>query len=103
MSLLDKISLAYKIVSTTVENLPYIVREASSAIYSAATAKEAPALDARGIPTNACPVCGGNILTVDVIFDNNYEISFYMFDAMCAQCGTLVTAPTPENLVREDV
>ena len=55
-------------------------------------------MDARGIPTSECPDCGGNILRIDAIFDQDYEVAFYMLDAECAQCGTLVTAPTPLDL-----
>ena len=103
MSLLNKISFAFRVMSITAENLPHMVTGAWEAIYSAAVSKPEPVLDARGIPTNACPKCGGNIITVDVIFDDEYTVSYYMYDAKCAQCGTLLTAPTPENLVREDI
>lgn len=57
-------------------------------------------LDARGIPTTCCPNCASNVLQVRAIFDEGtYEISMYMLNAECAKCGTLVTAPTPEDLV----
>ncbi len=55
-------------------------------------------LDARGIPTAECPDCGTNIFNLKVIFDEDYEIAMYMLDAECAECGTLVTAPTPKDL-----
>lgn len=57
-------------------------------------------MDARGIPTRECPECGGNILRIDAIFDEDYDLSFYMLDAECAQCGCLITAPTPLDVVR---
>lgn len=56
-------------------------------------------IDARGIPTAGCPVCGGNILKLDVIFDEEATISFYMLDAECSQCGTLLTAITPCDIL----
>ena len=56
-------------------------------------------LDARGIPTRECPACGSDLFTVQVSFDENYEISAYLLNAECAYCGTKVTAPTPLDLV----
>lgn len=58
-------------------------------------------LNARGIPTNTCPICGGNIIRIDAIFDDDGELSFYLLDAECAQCGTLLTAITPEDIINE--
>jgi rRNA maturation protein Nop10 len=56
-------------------------------------------LNARGIPTSECPTCGGNIFKILAMFDNEtYEISQYLLDAECDQCGTLVTAPTPIDM-----
>jgi predicted RNA-binding Zn-ribbon protein involved in translation (DUF1610 family) len=53
-------------------------------------------IDARGVETSACPICGGNIIRLDVIFDEDGIVSFYMQDAECTQCGTLLTPPMPE-------
>jgi hypothetical protein len=53
--------------------------------------------DYRGIPTARCP-CGGDLLKVIAIFDDEYEISMYMLDAECYYCGAQVTAPTPLDL-----
>ena len=52
-------------------------------------------LDARGIPTNECPNCANRLFTVQVSFDDDYNIGQYFLDAECAMCGTLLTAPTP--------
>ena len=52
-------------------------------------------LDARGIPTNECPSCGSQLFTVQVHFDEDYNVAQYFTDAMCSICFTLVTAPTP--------
>ena len=52
-------------------------------------------LDARGIPTNECPTCANRLFTVQVSFDDDYNVGQYFLDAECAMCGTLVTAPTP--------
>ena len=52
-------------------------------------------LDARGIPTNECPSCASRLFTVQVCFDDDYNVGQYFTDAMCSICFTLVTAPTP--------
>lgn len=54
-------------------------------------------IDARGPQTALCPTCGGNIIKIDAIFDEEGVVSFYMQDAECAQCGTLLTPPMPEE------
>jgi len=55
-------------------------------------------MNARGIPTSACPECGTNIFKVLVTFDAEYNIEQYILDAECSECGTLITAPTPLDL-----
>ena len=52
-------------------------------------------LDARGIPSNECVNCGSTLFTVQVCFDEDYNVGQYFTDAECAICGTLLTAPTP--------
>lgn len=49
----------------------------------------------RGIPTPECPFCGSNVLVVKAVFDEDYELSLYLLDCECAECGALLTAPTP--------
>lgn len=61
--------------------------------------QENSAIDLRGTPTHVC-VCGSNHFYVRSIFDN-YEIATYFLDMICAQCGSLATAPTP--LDREEM
>ena len=56
-------------------------------------------LDARGIPTRTCPVCKSTLFTVQVSFDEDYEIAGYLLDCECAYCHTKLTAPTPLDLV----
>jgi hypothetical protein len=53
--------------------------------------------DFRGIPTCACPVCGSNLIQITAIFSPlTYELEMYLLDnASCAECQTLLTAPTP--------
>lgn len=58
-------------------------------------------LDVRGIPTRECPMCGCDIFRVGVVFDDEYEVSAYFLDAECSECGTLLTAPTPLDLMIE--
>lgn len=57
------------------------------------------ALDLRGTPTHVC-VCGSQHFYVRAIFEN-YEIATYFLDMICAECGSLATAPTP--LDREEM
>ena len=56
-------------------------------------------LDARGIPTRTCPVCNSALFTVQVSFDEDYEIAGYLLNCECAYCHTKLTAPTPLDLV----
>jgi hypothetical protein len=56
-------------------------------------------LDARGIPTAACPLCGSKLLRITAEFDENYEIIRYLLnDAQCFECKSMITAPTPIDL-----
>lgn len=41
-----------------------------------------------------------NRFKIDAIFDDDFEITFYMLDAECSQCGTPLTAPTPCDKVK---
>ncbi|MBM3669954.1 MAG: hypothetical protein FJW97_08090 [Actinobacteria bacterium] len=54
----------------------------------------AATIDQRGIPTNACVMCGCNILVIRAVFED-YELTGYLLDAECACCGSPVTAPCP--------
>lgn len=51
------------------------------------------AMDLRGTPTHVC-VCGCNQFMVRAVFQD-YEIATYFLDMICANCGSLATAPTP--------
>ena len=44
-------------------------------------------------PIHACP-CGSKVFSILATFDN-YEISWYMLDATCVNCGNLVIVPCP--------
>lgn len=59
-------------------------------------------LDCRGIPTRMCINCGSDIFTVQVQFDEAYEITSYLLNCQCAFCHTKLTAPTPLDLVEMD-
>mgnify|MGYP006274460521 FL=1 len=52
------------------------------------------ALDARGVPTHACPNCGCKIFRVQAVFED-FEIAMWFTDGVCVECGTKVTVPTP--------
>lgn len=55
------------------------------------------AMDIRGTSTTVCP-CGSEIWNLKTIFDKeDGTIELYFTDMECAQCGTLATAPVPEN------
>jgi hypothetical protein len=55
-------------------------------------------LDLRGIPTAACPNCGSTLFNINASFDvETYEIEMYLLDCKCAECGSLLTAPTPPD------
>lgn len=56
-------------------------------------------LNARGIPTTECPECASSLFTIQAAFDpETYEVVYYLLNAECAMCGTLLTAPTPLDL-----
>jgi hypothetical protein len=55
------------------------------------------AMDIRGTPTTICP-CGSMIWNLKAMFDGDTgNISMYFMDMECCECGTLATAPTPED------
>ena len=56
--------------------------------------------DIRGIPTPICPYCESTLINITASFSpENYEIEMYLLDnASCADCGALLTAPTPVDL-----
>ncbi len=45
------------------------------------------------LPLHACP-CGSKVFSILATFDN-FEISWYMLDATCANCGNLIVVPCP--------
>lgn len=55
--------------------------------------------DYRGIPTAVCP-CGSRLINITAQFDEEYNVALYLLDnAECYLCGSLLTAPTPLDLV----
>jgi ssDNA-binding Zn-finger/Zn-ribbon topoisomerase 1 len=54
------------------------------------------ALNARGVPTHACPNCGHLIFVIKAMFHDN-DIALWFTDAECDDCGTLLTAPCPAD------
>lgn len=53
-------------------------------------------LDARGIPTAACPNCGERWMHVALMFDEEtYEISAWQLEGECVSCGTILTVCCP--------
>lgn len=56
-------------------------------------------MDFRGIPTVECLNCQSRLLTISVEFDQEtYTPVLWTLDAQCANCGALLTAPTPLDL-----
>lgn len=56
-------------------------------------------LDARGIPTSACPNCGEQWFLLPVIFDDEtYDIAAWGTEGSCYSCGTQVTVCTPADI-----
>ncbi len=53
------------------------------------------AMDLRGTPTHVCP-CGCFVWNLKVVF-HDYEIAQYFLDMECISCGSIATAPTPED------
>lgn len=55
-------------------------------------------------PTHVC-ICGSMLWNVKCMFQD-YEISMYMLDMECAECGSMATAPTlvdmPDDYVMMD-
>lgn len=57
-------------------------------------------LDARGIPTASCPICGEQWLKVPMIFDDEtYDVAAWGLEGECMSCGTLVTICCPTDSV----
>jgi hypothetical protein len=57
---------------------------------------EFPKVDASGIPTPVCPVCGGEWLVIPVKFcRDSYTIGMWGVDGYCYSCKSKLTACTP--------
>lgn len=55
-----------------------------------------PVLDARGVPTAACPRCGEMWLEVLTLFDEDtYEIAAWATEGTCSSCGAMITICCP--------
>lgn len=53
------------------------------------------AMDLRGTPTSVC-VCGCDLWIVYAKFDED-GMTAYFLDMQCAQCGSMATAPMPND------
>jgi predicted RNA-binding Zn-ribbon protein involved in translation (DUF1610 family) len=51
-------------------------------------------LDARGVPTHACPNCGHLVFRIKAMFENS-DIALWFTDGECDDCGAQITVPTP--------
>lgn len=47
-------------------------------------------------PTREC-VCGTGLWRILGSFDEDGDLSFYFLDVVCASCGSVAKAPTPEH------
>ncbi len=57
-------------------------------------AKPPVIVNLRGIASSVCLNCGHLVFQVGCMFEDN-DISQWFTDAKCADCGALVTVPTP--------
>jgi hypothetical protein len=65
--------------------------------------KSKESMDIRGMPTTICP-CGSMVWNLKAIFEQDTgNIGMYFMDMECSECGTLATAPTPEDYNVSDV
>ena len=53
-----------------------------------------PGVDARGVPTRACPSCGCEQFYAVIWLDEAYVVAGYITDGVCAACGDMVTIAT---------
>lgn len=53
------------------------------------------AMDLRGQTLGNTCICGCEVFIALIAFDELKEISFYFLDGECANCGSMVTLPTP--------
>ena len=54
-------------------------------------------MDIRGVPTTVCP-CGSIVWNLKATFESDTgNIGMYFMDMECSVCGTIATAPTPED------
>ena len=56
-------------------------------------------VELRGLPTAACPLCGGTWFVTAVTLDpDTYEIASWMLQGVtCHDCGSLVTLACPPD------
>lgn len=54
------------------------------------------AVDLRGEPTHIC-ICGSYLWRVIAAFED-YEMVYHYLDMECVNCGSLATAPTPDDM-----
>jgi hypothetical protein len=58
-----------------------------------------PEMDASGIPTPVCPMCGCVWLVIPVRFcQDSYNISMWATEGTCLDCKSKITACTPLDL-----
>jgi hypothetical protein len=58
-------------------------------------------MDLRGEKIGKQCVCGCEVFIALISFDELKEISFYFLDGECANCGSMVTLPYPDDYVME--
>jgi hypothetical protein len=58
----------------------------------------AEAMDASGIPTSMCPLCGSRWLKVAIMFDDEtYDVAMWGTRGECYECGTMLTICSPPD------
>lgn len=48
-------------------------------------------------------ICGTNLWRILGSFDESGELSFYFLDIVCAGCGAVAKAPTPEDMGQQSL
>jgi hypothetical protein len=56
------------------------------------------AMDLRGQTLGTTCVCGCEVFIALIAFDEYKEINFYFLDGECANCGSMVTLPYPNDV-----
>jgi hypothetical protein len=64
--------------------------------YKELISRKSAEVDASGVPTAGCPICGDRWILVPMLFDEEtYDVAAWGTEGTCYSCGTKVTVCTP--------